>query len=121
MRRLFWIGVGVAVTVVVVRQGRKVVARYAPASLVDQATDRANAVGGRAVTFVRTFGEEFRTARDAREAELEAALLAEGQSAPGDVRRARAEGRRLGDARPAEPGGAVPRDEDDPDVGYAFF
>jgi len=120
VRRLFWIGVGVAVTVVVVRQGRKVVARYAPASLVDQATDRANAVGGRAVTFVRTFGEEFRTARDAREAELQAALLAEGQPAPDDVRRARAEGRRPSDAKAAEPG-AVPRDEEDPDVGYAFF
>ena len=30
MRRLFWVGVGVALTVVVVRQGRALLERYAP-------------------------------------------------------------------------------------------
>ena len=39
MRRVFWVGVGVAITVVVVVRGKRILARYAPASLVDQATE----------------------------------------------------------------------------------
>lgn len=31
MRRLFWVGVGVAVTVLVVRQGRRLAQEYLPA------------------------------------------------------------------------------------------
>ena len=112
MRRVFWVGVGVAVTVVVVVKGRQVVARYAPASLVNQATDQVNTLGEKATSFARTFREEFRTARDAREAELLASLLAEGQPDPQDVRAARA-------ARRERAGG---RGSDDEDLlGYSFY
>ncbi|RHA40524.1 hypothetical protein [Cellulomonas rhizosphaerae] len=41
MRRLFWVGVGVAVTVVVIRKGRSLAAEYLPAGtteIVDGAT-----------------------------------------------------------------------------------
>lgn len=111
MRRVFWVGVGVAITVVVVLKGRQVVARYAPASLVDQATDQVNSLGEKATGFARTFREEFRVARDAREAELLASLLAEGQPDPDDVRAARAARR--------ERAGSVDDDEDL--LGYSFY
>lgn len=121
MRRLFWVGVGVAVTVVVVRQGRKVVRRYAPAALVDQATDQVNAAGVRAKGFVTTFRDEFRTARSERQAELEAMLLAEGQPDPEAVRAARARGDRPGAAFHGPDEAALPKDPDEPEAGYSFF
>ncbi|MFF2451261.1 hypothetical protein [Isoptericola sp. NPDC058082] len=86
MRRLFWVGVGVVVTVVVVQRGRKIVAQYAPEAVVDRAERAAQDAGRRAETFVATFRREFSQARSAREAELTAALLAEGQPDPDDVR-----------------------------------
>ncbi|MBE7700946.1 hypothetical protein H9623_11620 [Oerskovia sp. Sa1BUA8] len=113
MRRVFWVGVGVAITVVIVVKGRQVVARYAPASLVDQATDQVNSLGEKATGFARTFREEFRVARDAREAELLASLLAEGQPHPDDVRAARAARR----DRAGEPG----VDDDEDLLGYSFY
>lgn len=90
MRRVFWIGVGVAITVVVVVRGKRVLARYAPASLVDQANDRIVDLTDRATRFARDFAEEFAVARDERERELLAALLAEGQEDPAVVRARRA-------------------------------
>jgi len=48
MRRLFWVGVGVAVTVLVVRQGRRLAQEYLPAGtteVVDGATRLARAFG----------------------------------------------------------------------------
>ena len=113
MRRVFWVGVGVAITVVVVVKGPQVIARYAPASLVDQATDQVNALGEKATGFVAVFREEFRTARDAREAELLAALLAEGQPHPDDVRAARAARR--------ERTGSPDLDDDEDLLGYSFY
>jgi len=113
MRRVFWVGVGVAITVVVVVKGRQVIARYAPASLVDQATDQVNSIGEKATSFVSVFREEFRTARDAREAELLASLLAEGQPDPDDVRAARAARRE----RAGDPG----VDDDEDLLGYSFY
>ncbi|MCB7137588.1 hypothetical protein [Cellulosimicrobium marinum] len=89
MRRVFWVGVGVAITVVVVARGRRVLARYAPASLVDQATAQVNGLGDRVVHLARDFRTEFAEARDARERELMAALLAEGQEDPAQVRERR--------------------------------
>ncbi|GAB3083035.1 hypothetical protein [Isoptericola nanjingensis] len=96
MRRLFWVGVGVVVTVVVVQRGRKIVAQYAPEAVVDRAERAAQDAGRRAETFVATFRREFTQARSAREAELTAALLAEGQPDPDDVR---ASGLRAADLR----------------------
>ncbi|MBD5787553.1 hypothetical protein IF650_15380 [Cellulosimicrobium terreum] len=113
MRRVFWVGVGVALTVVVVVRGRRIVARYAPASLVDRATAQANGLGERAVHVVRDFRTEFVTARDARERELMAALLAEGQEDPEVVRARRAQGRHAQSA---------PDDTDEVEdlLGYSF-
>ncbi|MFC8598886.1 hypothetical protein [Isoptericola sp. NPDC057191] len=127
MRRLFWVGVGVAVTVVVVRQGRKLVAQYAPEAVVDRAGRAAQDAGQRAETFVATFRRDFTQARTAREAELTAALLAEGQPAPQDVRASglsAADLRRGGPARPGHPRHAADPDAevaaDEADLGYSF-
>ncbi|MGF0116886.1 hypothetical protein ACQFYA_11235 [Promicromonospora sp. Marseille-Q5078] len=125
IRRLFWVGVGVTVTVVVIRQGRKVVARYAPEAVVDRAEKAAQDAGRRAETFVATFRREFTQARSAREAELTAALLAEGQPDPDDVR---ASGLRAADLRAggaAHPRHAAPDPEaeiaaDEAELGYSF-
>ncbi|MCC2323088.1 hypothetical protein [Cellulomonas xiejunii] len=70
MRRLFWVGVGVAVTVVVVRQGRRLVEQYAPAGTGD-AVDGAVRIG-RALRAAR---DDFRTGVAEREAELLDALV----------------------------------------------
>lgn len=131
MRRLVWVGVGVAVTVVVLRQGRKVVRRYGPAAAVDDATAKVNDLGQRVTHVVRDFGDEFRAARAAREAELRASLLAEGQPEPDVTRAARAgqrdgragdrpEGRHRASGDAAAADGSLPTDPEDPDVGYAF-
>jgi len=70
MRRLFWVGVGVAVTVVVVRQGRRLVEQYAPAGTGD-AVEGAVRIG-RALRAAR---DDFRTGVAEREAELLDALV----------------------------------------------
>ncbi len=70
MKRLFWVGVGVAVTVAVVRNGRRVVETYAPAGTVD-AVEGATRVS-RALHAAR---DDFRAGVAAREAELLEALV----------------------------------------------
>lgn len=70
MRRLFWVGVGVAVTVAVVRRGRGLVEHYAPAGTGD-AVDGALRVG----RALRTARDEFRAGVAEREAELLDALV----------------------------------------------
>lgn len=70
MSRLFWVGVGVAATVVVARRGRQVVEHYAPAGAVDT-------VGGavRVAQALRAARDEFRAGVAQREAELLDALV----------------------------------------------
>ncbi|WP_265521281.1 hypothetical protein [Oerskovia flava] len=116
MRRVFWVGVGVAITVVVVVKGRQVVARYAPASLVEQATDQVNGAGERATRFVQDFRTEFSRARQEREDQLMASLLAEGQEDPETVRARRATS---AGGRHRAPAQDAPDDEDL--LGYSFF
>ncbi len=70
MRRLFWVGVGVAVTVVVVRQGRRLVDAYAPAGTQD-AVDGAL----RVTRALRAARDDFRAGVAEREAELLEALV----------------------------------------------
>lgn len=122
IRRLFWVGVGVTVTVVVIRQGRRVVARYTPEAVADRAAELGRTASRRTGTFLGSFRAEFAAARDAREAELVAALLAEGQPHPDDVRSAREASRgrhaaRAGDAG-ADPEAQIEADEDE--LGYSF-
>ena len=79
MRRLFWVGVGVTITVVVVIRGRRLVARYAPAALVDRTSEQARALGERLGAVVTDFKSDFHEARAQREHDLLGSLLAEGQ------------------------------------------
>lgn len=123
IRRLFWVGVGVTITVVVIRQGRRVVARYTPEAVADRASALGRTASRRTGTFVTSFRQEFGTAREAREAELVAALLAEGQPHPDDVRAARhaAHGRHAaapGAASADDVEAAIAADEDE--LGYSF-
>jgi hypothetical protein len=128
IRRLFWVGVGVTITVVVVRRGKKLVAQYAPEAVVERAGRTAQDVGQRAETFVDAFRSEFTTARARREAELTAALLAEGQPGPDDVRASGLSASTVRSARRAAVGrhASVPRDveaeiaADEADLGYSF-
>lgn len=113
MRRLFWVGVGVAVTVVVYRRGRRLVRQYVPASLADRAEHAASAAGRRAGDAAQEFRARFTEARAAREAELLQALLAEGQADPAETRARRATG-----ARGATAAGGPDDDEDE--LGYSF-
>jgi hypothetical protein len=114
MRRLFWIGVGVTVTVVVYRRGRRLVRQYVPASIAERAEHAATEAGRRAGDVAQEFRARFTEARAAREAELLAALLAEGQADPAETRARRATG-----ARGAAAGGPVPDDDEDA-LGYSF-
>ncbi|GEL93643.1 hypothetical protein [Cellulomonas composti] len=70
MRRLFWIGVGVAVTVVVIRKGRQIAEEYLPAGTTD-VVDGASRVT-HAFTSAR---REFLAGMSERETELRAALV----------------------------------------------
>lgn len=127
IRRLFWVGVGVTITVVAVRQGRRVVARYTPEAVADRASELGRTASRRTGTFLSSFRTEFGAARDAREAELVAALLADGQVHPDGVRAARqgTHGRHSArDASPssaaatADPEAEIAADEDE--LGYSF-
>lgn len=120
MRRLFWIGVGVTATVVVYRKGRKVVQQYLPASVAARAEQAAHDAGERASGFVAAFRETFGEARARREAELTAALLAEGQQDPATTRAARATGARRGTPAGGPAVDVDPVDSDEAELGYSF-
>ena len=79
MRRLFWIGVGIAITVVVYYKGRKVVQRYLPKSVAQRVATASSSAKEQTQSFLRDFRDEFTQARKAREAELIAALAAKDQ------------------------------------------
>ena len=119
MSRLFWLGTGVALTVVVVVKGRQIVHRYAPATLVDQATATAQATGARLSEAASAFLDDFRAARDERAEQLSDSLLARTQGSVDDLRARR-------DASRPAPGHRAPgrhRDLDDPEddeLGYSF-
>ncbi|MFC8798577.1 hypothetical protein ACFT2C_12660 [Promicromonospora sp. NPDC057138] len=83
IRRLFWVGVGAAVTVVVIYKGRQVVRRYTPEAVSERAAAAVDDAGARLNTMARTFRSEFSVARAEREAELMASLRGE---LPGDQR-----------------------------------
>lgn len=77
IRRLFWVGVGVAATVVVIHKGRQVVARYTPEAVSERAVAAVSGAGARLSTAAHTFRSEFATARAEREAQLMASLRGE--------------------------------------------
>jgi hypothetical protein len=119
IRRLFWVGVGVTVTVVVVTKGRKIVARHTPEAMAGRAEDIGRDLSQRSGTFLSTFRREFVAARDAREAELVGALLAEGQPHPDVVREQRAAAHpRHAAGQPLDPEAQTRADE--AELGYSF-
>lgn len=139
MRRLFWVAVGAGVTVVAVRRVAELRERYNPPAVVDRAvkgaTAQATTVLGRVREAAGAFGSDLVEARDRREAELHAALAAEGR-APADRTDARGQARHLREqartaARwgaesvdPAASGGDFPgrttRIDDEDDLPYSF-
>ncbi|UJP39082.1 hypothetical protein [Cellulomonas palmilytica] len=130
MRRLFWVGVGVAVTVVVIRKGRAVAEAYLPQGTTDVVT------GASALTRAfATARHEFAAGMAEREAQLRSELVgdvdvdavradkdrrvAELRSAWGDARggarRAPQRERRV------PPDWAGPLEDPDDDADAAFF
>ena len=112
MRRLFWIGVGATVAVVVVVKGRQLVHRFTPEGVGEEIEGQVKSLAARASEAVATFS----AAAAERERELTEALL--GQR---DVEEAR-EMRRERKARKAWDFDDAPADTDDDDaLGYSFF
>jgi hypothetical protein len=70
MRRLFWLGIGVAVGVVVVRQIGKAVQAYSPSGLAGSARNSAAGL----LDSVRDFVADVRDGMAEREAEIAAAF-----------------------------------------------
>lgn len=119
MSRLFWLGTGVALTVVVVVKGRQVARRYAPAALVDQASATAQATGVALSEAASRFLDDFRAARDERAEQLSDSLLARGQGSLDDLRaRREAAGSSTGPRGPGRHRDPVDLDEDE--LGYSF-
>lgn len=77
IRRLFWVGVGVAATVVVIRKGRQVVARYTPEAVSERAAAAVDDAGVRLNRMAHSFRSDFTSARAEREAQLLASLRGE--------------------------------------------
>ncbi|CAM5779187.1 hypothetical protein [Cellulomonas persica] len=123
MRRLFWIGVGVALTVVVVRNGRRIAEAYLPegtTDVVDGATRLTRAVATARSQFAAGFAE--------REAELRHQLVGDADVDELRAQRSRhvEELRESFGSRRARPGRAAPSDwagplDDPDDDGEAAF
>lgn len=101
MKRLFWVGVGVAVTVAAVRNGRRLVETWAPAGTVETVEGVTRV--SRALHAAR---DDFRAGVAAREAELLEALVGDA-----DVDELRASAARRKDELRAAFGGASRRDD----------
>ena len=121
MRRLVWIGVGVVVTVVVIRKGRAVIETYVPAGATDAVSSAA-----RFGSALRTVRHEFSAGMAERERQLRHDLVGEA-----DIDALRAERpERVADLRrtvsrkpprPADPDALGPTEDPDDDDGYTFF
>ena len=79
MKRLFWVGTGVALTVFVIVKGRKIVLRYTPEAVAERATAQAADFSQRATSAAGGFLADFKSAFAEREEDLMRSLLAETQ------------------------------------------
>ncbi|MBK5249832.1 MAG: hypothetical protein JJE50_10470 [Actinomycetales bacterium] len=116
MRRLFWVGIGVAATVVVLRQVAKVNDRVSTVARAVSPVGIGESIS-RLATNVKGLGEQLRTSMAENEAALTAALL------PSEEERSRATQVRAKRARDRErAAGERPlvQDPDDEDT-YEFF
>ncbi|MFD2839660.1 hypothetical protein ACFSYH_03650 [Populibacterium corticicola] len=123
MRRLFWIGTGVALTVFVMVKGRKIVLQYTPEAVAERATAQAADFSQRATEAATGFLADFKSAFAEREQDLMSALSSETQGSVEDLRERRAAAARTKGA----PAGPPPTAADFPDIdpeeqelGYSF-
>jgi DNA-binding protein len=126
MKRLFWVGVGVGLTVVVVRYGRKLVAQYVPAD-----ARRALDTAAKVTRTARGLRAEFAAGVAEREAELRHALLGDvdlddvkvrGRAAVADLRdRGARRNRTTRPGRIPSQWAEGPLEDPDDDDGYTFF
>lgn len=119
MRRLVWIGVGVVVTVVVIRKGRAVIDAYVPAGATD-----AVGTAARYGSALRTVRHEFVAGMAEREQQLRRDLV--GDADIDTIREQRPE--RVADlkrtwstARRHDTDPLGPTEDPDDDDGYTFF
>lgn len=90
MKRLFWVGTGVALTVFVMVKGRKIVLQYTPEVVAERAASQATAFTARAGDAAGGFLADFKAAFAERENDLMSSLLAETQGSVADLRARRA-------------------------------
>lgn len=124
MKRLFWVGVGVGLTVLVIKQGHRLVERYVPRDAAAAMTTAA-----RLTRTARGVLDEFAAGLAERESELRLALVGDA-----DLDEVKARGRAAWREMRATKGSAARRDravpdswadgpleDPDDDDGYAFF
>ncbi|MCL1837853.1 MAG: hypothetical protein FWG47_00850 [Propionibacteriaceae bacterium] len=65
-KRLFWFGVGIGVTALLVLKGKEIFEKYTPKAIADRASNMQRELSMRASDFISTM----KSAMDEREAEL---------------------------------------------------
>lgn len=118
MKRIVWLGIGVAVGVYAYSKVRQVARQYTPAGVSEKAEHLASDVVGRVETAVKGLAPDFSSAYAAREKELMDQLLADTQESVAEMRARRA----WHAARPS-PGNDTDITDVDPDeeaLGYSF-
>lgn len=79
MSRLLWAGAGAGLAVAGILKGRRVVRRYTPQAVSERVSAQVRQTLGLLREAVGGLGADFAAARDERESELIAGLLADGQ------------------------------------------
>jgi hypothetical protein len=111
VRRLFWIGLGATVAVVVVVKGREIARRFTPEGVVEEVEGQVTGLFAQAKDALATFS----SAAAERERELTEALL--GDRDVEEARRVRTERK----ARKAWDFDEAAAEDDEDTLGYSFF
>lgn len=123
MKRLFWVGTGVALTVFVMVKGRKMVLQYTPEAVAERATQQASEFTARAGSAAGGFLADFKSAFAERESDLMASLLAETQGSVDELRARRAAHSRSKNENTGPHASAADFPDIDPEeqeLGYSF-
>lgn len=118
MKKLFWIGTGVALTVFVMAKGKKFISQYTPTALTERVGEQAADLGARAGDAAGGFLADFRAAAQSREQELRDSLLAETQGSLEDLESRRTAYRQGPQAARAQD--FLDDDSEDEELGYSF-